>query len=553
MENLRLLKIWNGNFHGNIEYLSNELQFLEWHECPLNSLPSDFESDKLVELNLYSSRIEQLWEGEKSLPSFISLESLKSLTLSACSSLKKFPDIEGNMESLLELNLDGTAIEDLPPSFGLLTGRSCLNLGDCKNLLCLPSSIKYLTSLKNLILAGCSKLDGIPENLNCFEFLEMLDLSGTALRQTSSFAGINNHVPFIFGGGVDGTIHLLDYRSRPIQAVCNLEGIIPEWFNHVVSGNFIKLQLSQDLKDDRNWMGVALCVEFSVKGTHESEVELELMNQIDSNSKTFYLYHCTLGTEEFAMEPDLLTSAQMFRKIAIPCVKVQKCGIRLPYKQDVPGFIETFMQYFDGSKCNLIGDYEAISESGWGRSVPTSEESSVNLLRIRSGWDLLYAQVSTIVKRTGLSNGISDYKDGLVVAYVSWTQFLEHYFIGASPTNSMICTLFRTDTPGIEVQICGFRILYRQDLQGFVETVTGCMSHTSDTPFEIYDPYVSPGVELKMYGFRVLYQKDLEGFVQTIIQCILRGPDILVGYYNDLVVADWLGLVRLQSCKVNDL
>ncbi|KAI5314305.1 hypothetical protein L3X38_043481 [Prunus dulcis] len=302
---------------------------------------------------------------------------------------------------------------------------------------------------------------------------------------------------------------LLDYRSRPIQAVCNLEGIIPEWFNHVVSGNFIKLQLSQDLKDDRNWMGVALCVEFSVKGTHESEVELELMNQIDSNSETFYLYHCTLGTEEFAMEPDLLTSAQMFRKIAIPCVKVQKCGIRLLYKQDVPGFIETFMQYFDGSKCNLIGDYEAISESGWGRSVPTSEESSVNLLRIRSGWDLLYAQVSTIVKRT--------------------------------------------DTPGIEVQICGFRILYQQDLQGFVETVTGCMSHTSDTPFEIYDPYVSPGVELKMYGFRVLYQKDLEGFVQTIIQCILRGPDILVGYYNDLVVADWLGLVRLQSCKVNDL
>lgn len=129
----------------------------------------------------------------ESLPPFISLESLKSLTLSACSSLKKFPDIEGNMESLLELNLDGTAIEDLPPSFGLLTGRSCLNLGDCKNLSCLPSSIKYLTSLKSLILAGCSKLDGIPENLNCFEFLEMLDLSGTALSQTSSFAGINNH------------------------------------------------------------------------------------------------------------------------------------------------------------------------------------------------------------------------------------------------------------------------------------------------------------------------------------------------------------------------
>lgn len=150
-------------------------------------------------------------------------------------------------------------------------------------------------------------------------------------------------------------------------------------------------------------MGVALCVAFSVKRTHESEVELELRNQIDSNSETFYLYHCTLGTEEFAMEPDLLASAQLFRKLitfkprlfcvvyvprlhisemlnksgvlwasfrsTTPYVKVHKCGIRLLYKQDVPGFIETFMQYFDGSKCNLNKDYEATLESGWFKLV----------------------------------------------------------------------------------------------------------------------------------------------------------------------------------------
>ncbi|CAL2278754.1 unnamed protein product [Prunus armeniaca] len=91
MNNLRLLKIWNGNFHGNIEYLSNELQFLEWHECPLNSLPSDFESDKLVELNLYSSRIEQLWEGEKLPESFSQLSKLKHLDVSNCGRLQLMP------------------------------------------------------------------------------------------------------------------------------------------------------------------------------------------------------------------------------------------------------------------------------------------------------------------------------------------------------------------------------------------------------------------------------------------------------------------------------
>lgn len=65
MKNLRLLKIWNGDFFGKAKYLSNQLALLEWHECPLNCLPSEFESDKLVELKMHSSRIKQLWTGVK--------------------------------------------------------------------------------------------------------------------------------------------------------------------------------------------------------------------------------------------------------------------------------------------------------------------------------------------------------------------------------------------------------------------------------------------------------------------------------------------------------
>lgn len=65
MKNLKYLKIWNGNFSGNTKYLSNELVLLEWHECPLNSLTSGFESDRLVELKMHSSCIKQLWTGEK--------------------------------------------------------------------------------------------------------------------------------------------------------------------------------------------------------------------------------------------------------------------------------------------------------------------------------------------------------------------------------------------------------------------------------------------------------------------------------------------------------
>ncbi|KAM5575912.1 TMV resistance protein N-like [Rosa sericea] len=256
MDRLRLLKIWNVKFSGNIKYLSKKLQFLDWDECPLDSFPSDFQPDYLVELHMHSSRIKQLWRGQRGwrmlrlidmsgaqylmstpdftevpyldtlvlqdctslvevhpslgflkklvylnmrncnsverIPPFAGLESLQFLSLSLCSRLKKFPEIEGNIKSLLELHLDGTSIEELPSSVECLTGLTLLNLTDCKNLLHLPSTIQCLTSLKSLYLTGCSKLVDIPENLNSLECLEELYLGGTAIRELLFLVGMKN-------------------------------------------------------------------------------------------------------------------------------------------------------------------------------------------------------------------------------------------------------------------------------------------------------------------------------------------------------------------------
>ena len=46
------------------------------------------------------------------------LKKLIPLNLSGCSKLKKFPEIETDMTNLLELHLDGTAIEELPIEVG---------------------------------------------------------------------------------------------------------------------------------------------------------------------------------------------------------------------------------------------------------------------------------------------------------------------------------------------------------------------------------------------------------------------------------------------------
>ena len=74
MKKLRLLKINNveppiGLLRGNVQlpqglnHLSNELRVIEWHGYPLNSLPTSFQPNKLVELRMHCSHIKQLWKG----------------------------------------------------------------------------------------------------------------------------------------------------------------------------------------------------------------------------------------------------------------------------------------------------------------------------------------------------------------------------------------------------------------------------------------------------------------------------------------------------------
>ncbi|KAF3432366.1 hypothetical protein FNV43_RR27106 [Rhamnella rubrinervis] len=61
MKKLRLLKI-NNMYFSECGYLSNELCLLEWHKYPLSYMPSSFQPERLVELNVTNSCIERLWK-----------------------------------------------------------------------------------------------------------------------------------------------------------------------------------------------------------------------------------------------------------------------------------------------------------------------------------------------------------------------------------------------------------------------------------------------------------------------------------------------------------
>ncbi|XP_034675392.1 disease resistance protein RPV1-like isoform X2 [Vitis riparia] len=254
----RSYDMYNRKLHlcGDFKFLSNNLRSLYWHGYPLKSLPSNFHPEKLVELNMCFSRLEQLWggnkpfeklksmelshsqhltktpdfsrapnlgslilkgctslvkvhpsigahkklsflnlEGCKNLKNFsssIHMESLQILTFSGCSNLKKFPEVQGNMEHLTELSLEGTVIKGLPLSIQYLTGLVLLNLRECKSLDSLPNSIFKLKSLKTLILSNCLRLKKLPEILENMGTLMELFLDGTAIRELPSLIGRPN-------------------------------------------------------------------------------------------------------------------------------------------------------------------------------------------------------------------------------------------------------------------------------------------------------------------------------------------------------------------------
>ncbi|XP_040363077.1 TMV resistance protein N isoform X2 [Rosa chinensis] len=198
LKKLRFLKISNVLLPRGLNYLSTELQVVEWNGYPSKLLPKNFPSKKLVQLSICCSRIEYLWKGYKS------LEKLKSIDLKDSTCLMETPDFTGvpNLEKLI--------LEDL---------------ADCKNLLRIPSVISSLTRLKTIILSGCSSLGEISENIGNVEGLEELDISGTAIRQMPSSIVYHKNLKVLSCSNCDRQLSTsLLFRSSP--SLCPALGML---------------------------------------------------------------------------------------------------------------------------------------------------------------------------------------------------------------------------------------------------------------------------------------------------------------------------------------
>ncbi|KAL6316351.1 hypothetical protein AAG906_017987 [Vitis piasezkii] len=190
MKKLRLLKIYCNDHDGMTreEYkvllpkdfqFPHDLRYLHWQRCTLTSLPWNIYGKHLIEINLKSSNIKQLWKGNKC------LEELKGIDLSNSKQLVKMPKFS-SMPNLKRLNLEGcTSLRELHSSIGDLKSLTYLNLGGCEQLRSFPSSMKF-ESLEVLYLNCCPNLKKFPEIHGNMECLKELSLNKSGIQELPS-------------------------------------------------------------------------------------------------------------------------------------------------------------------------------------------------------------------------------------------------------------------------------------------------------------------------------------------------------------------------------
>ncbi|KAF8407992.1 hypothetical protein HHK36_007132 [Tetracentron sinense] len=180
MENLRLLQINHANLEGNFELVPAKLKWLQWKECPLEALPSDFCPRELAVLDLSKSKIKRVW-GQRWRGGYKRAERLMVLNLHGCYNLTTTPDLSGS-RVLEKLILERcTGLLEIHKSIGDVRSLLHLNLKGCSNLRKFPDDISGLRHLENLILSGCSKLKELPKDLSSMESLKELLVDETSM------------------------------------------------------------------------------------------------------------------------------------------------------------------------------------------------------------------------------------------------------------------------------------------------------------------------------------------------------------------------------------
>ncbi|CAN6563523.1 unnamed protein product [Malus baccata var. baccata] len=190
MVNLEFFIIRNAHFSGCVEYLPDDLRWIEFgglhywgsnilqkHILTFN-LQSNCHLRNLVTFIMPNSDIKQL-------KVFQNLAMLTSLNLSGSEFLEKIPNLSGS-PNLKELILSQCKrLVEVDDSVGVLDKLDRLSLRGCSRLERFATRLR-LRSLQDLNLNGCTKLKSFPEIEAEMESLQYLDISKSGIRELPS-------------------------------------------------------------------------------------------------------------------------------------------------------------------------------------------------------------------------------------------------------------------------------------------------------------------------------------------------------------------------------
>ncbi|KAF3779317.1 Disease resistance protein, partial [Nymphaea thermarum] len=176
MSNLQFLLLENINLKGDFSRMPRSLRSLKWTGCSMQTLPDNFNIQKLGCLKLDSRKIVQFW-SDNCISKEKVFTNLKVLDLSECGKLKKLPDFSHSL-NLEKLRLTGCcSLTDIPKSIGNSTKLKMIDLIRCYALQSLPSSIGRLTKLEHLVLHSCFSLSRLPNSIENLTGLRKLEVS----------------------------------------------------------------------------------------------------------------------------------------------------------------------------------------------------------------------------------------------------------------------------------------------------------------------------------------------------------------------------------------
>ncbi|XP_042965647.1 TMV resistance protein N-like isoform X1 [Carya illinoinensis] len=536
MKKLRLIKICDVNFPRGLNSLSNGLRLMEWHEYPLGSIPESFQPSNLVELIMHRSSFLQLpmaflnlnklkvmdfsgsenllmtpdfsgcsslqrliFEGctrlyevhpsiaalnqlillnlkdckcLRGLPHEINLESLNILILSGCSRFDKFPEIGQNMKHLLELYLDGTAIEELPLSIQHLSSLTLLNLKGCKRLLIFPSVICFLPALKILTLSGCK---GQPPTPVLFSIGAPLTLSLPSL-----FSGLTSLVALDLSD-----CNLLDGAlPDDLSGLSSLESLnlkrnnftyLPQSISQLAKLKFLyldncsRLQLLPNLPSTTQFVMARECTSLQ---NYSNQVVVST-----SGGGEFTVMNCLslAGREE-----DILSEVSLLDTHFQPLWMEEQIHQNEEYHSIPLTAIPKWFNQKDGSSISIPLPYNLSKDGSWrGIVLHTVLGTNVHGPRDKTLADALN-NVHELICSLDIDGGLATcsvvlpkYQCSQDDSFALYLYLSHARFRNQLDQRNCITARFKSNSlPSVVIKCCGARILYEQDMTVFVQILS---------------------------------------------------------------------------------